>query len=269
MLVAFQGERGAYSEDAVRFYFGDVEVLPCPTIVDVFKVVESRRAEYGIVPIENSLEGSVNETYDMLLETKLRIRGEIKLRIRHCLIGNPESKLADIRLVYSHPQALAQCRRSIKRLNLKPMAYYDTAGSVKMIKESGVVDAAAIASKRAVEFYEMKVLLEGIEDSKANYTRFLVLHPEDAPKSGRDKTSVIFSVRHVPGALYGALEVFARRGINLTKIESRPVKKTPWEYNFYVDFEGHREDEEVREAIGELALNALFVKVLGSYRRAE
>jgi len=267
--VAFQGERGAYSEDAIRLKFGEVDVLPCPTISDVFKAVESGRAEYGVVPIENSLEGSVNETYDQLLETELRIRGEIKLRIRHCLIGNPGAELSGIRFVYSHPQALAQCRGSIERLGLKALAYYDTAGSVKMIKERGLMDSAAIASKRAAEIYGMKVLVEGMEDSETNYTRFLILHREDAPRSGRDKTSLIFSVRHVPGALYEALEVFAKRGINLTKIESRPVKKTPWEYNFYVDIEGHREDEEIREAIGELALKALFVKVLGSYERGD
>lgn len=269
--VAFQGERGAYSEEAIELYFGKegVEPIPCVTIADAFKEVEEGRAEYAVVPIENSIEGSVNETYDMLLETRLRVMGEVKLRIRHCLIGHPDARLEGLKVVYSHPQALAQCRESLRRLGLDTIAYYDTAGSVKMLKEKGIRDAAGIASRRAAEIYGMKILIEGLEDSPTNYTRFLILHERDSPRSGRDKTSIIFTVRHMPGALYKALEVFAKRGINLTMIASRPIKTRPWEYNFYLDFEGHRDDEVVNGALRELRSRATFIKILGSYRSGE
>lgn len=262
--VSFQGERGAYSEEAIYEYFGErVEVVPLPTMHEVFKSVENGFSDYAVVPVENSLEGSVGEVLDLLLETNLKVCGEIILRIIHCLICNPGEELRDIKVIYSHPQALGQSRNFIRRLGCKALPVYDTAGSVKMIK--GVKGAAAIASERAAKIYGMKILVKGVEDNPNNYTRFLVLSNSINPPTGKDKTSIIFAVKHVPGALYSALGVFAERNINLTKIESRPSRKRLWEYNFYVDFEGHVEDEFIKDALKALKSKTTFIKVLGSY----
>ncbi|MEM2910200.1 MAG: prephenate dehydratase [Nitrososphaerota archaeon] len=265
VAVAFQGELGAYSHIAALKFFGPINALTQKTIADVFEVVEASEAKYGVVPFENSLEGSVNETYDMLLETSLHVAGEVKLRIVHCLIANAGTKISDIKRVYSHPQALAQCRTYIKAMGWETVPYYDTAGSVKMLKESNVKDAAAIASELAAEIYGLNVLRRGIEDFAVNYTRFLVIGKEQATRTGKDKTSIIFTTKHIPGALYMALEDFARREINLTMLVSRPTKKTPWEYNFYVDFEGHISDDLVRDCLMALKDKTVFLKVLGSY----
>ncbi len=266
MKVAFQGEQGAYSEEAVLKYFGESsQPRPCRTITSVFVAVETGEADGGVVPVENSIEGSVNETYDALLTTSLRVVGEINLRISHCLIGLPGTKLSDLKRVYSHPQALAQCRAYLASLGLESVSYYDTAAAVKWVKEHGDRSSAAIASARAAEIYSLEILARGIEDYGRNYTRFLVIGRGQPPRTGRDKTSIIFTLPHRPGALYEALGLFASRGINLTKIESRPTKARPWQYNFYVDFEGYLEDDAVKAALAELADKALFVKVLGSY----
>ena len=269
LRVAFQGEIGAYSEDAVYSFFGpSVGVKPCKNLSDVFESVEAGEAEYGVVPVENSIEGSVNQTYDLFLEHDLKVRGEIVLEIVHCLITNPKTELESIEVVYSHPQALAQCRGFLEKLGCEVIPTYDTAGSVKMMKEKGLLSAGAIASERAAEIYGMKVLTRGVADNPNNYTRFFVLSKNDSPPTGRDKTSIIFSTKHVPGALYRALEEFALRNINLTKIESRPTKQTPWEYNFYLDFEGHRSEERCQEALKGLGKKSAFIKVLGSYPKA-
>jgi len=268
--VGFQGERGAYSEEAVRTYFGeDVEVLPFKTIRDVFKNTEAGVIDYGVVPVENSIEGSVYETYDMFLSSSARVVGEIILRIRHCLIALPETSITDVKVVYSHPQALAQCRGFLSSLEVETVVTYDTAGSVKMIKEHGLRNAAAVASERAAQIYDMAVLAKGIEDYGHNYTRFLVISMREAQSGRENKTSIIFSTAHRPGSLYNALGAFARHNINLTKIESRPTRQRPWEYYFFVDFEGHNEDQHVRDALRELANNTVFIKVLGSYPRAQ
>jgi len=267
--VAFQGEVGAYSEQAARLFFGPTaSVRPCKSLSSVFEMVEKGVSAFGVVPVENSLEGSVNETYDLLLDSSLKVSGEIDLRVVHCLIASPETQLSDIRVVYSHPQALAQCRRFLESLNCEVVSTYDTAGSVKMIRERRLVDSAAVASEKAADVYGMKVLRRAIEDSPNNYTRFYVLSKEDAPPSGRDKTSIIFSVKHLPGTLFNALQEFAARSINLTKIESRPNRQNPWEYNFYLDFEGHRKDVACKDALGGLRKRSIFVKILGSYPRA-
>ncbi len=269
LRVAFQGEIGAYSEEAVYSFFGpSIEVKPCKNLSDVFESVEVEEAEYGVVPVENSIEGSVTQTYDLFLEHNLKVRGEIVLKIVHCLITNPKTELDSIEVVYSHPQALAQCRSFLEKLGCEVIPTYDTAGSVKMMKEKGLLSAGAIASERAAEIYGMRVLTKGIADNPNNYTRFFVLSKNDSPPTGRDKTSIIFSTKHVPGALYRALEEFALREINLTKIESRPTKKTPWEYNFYLDFEGHRSEERCQEALKGLGKKSVFIKVLGSYPKA-
>lgn len=267
MLVAFQGEIGAYSEIAVYKYFGlDVDIKPCKYLSDVFRSVETGEVDFGVVPVENSLEGSVNQTYDLFLAYDLKVCGEVIVKIAHCLIAHPGTRLEDIKTVYSHPQALAQCRNFLEKSNLKVIPTFDTAGSVKMIRDEGLRDAAAIASERAAKIYHMEVLARDIGDSPSNYTRFFVLSKTDAPYTGRDKTSIIFSIKSYPGSLYNILGEFASRDINLTKIESRPTKKTPWEYNFYLDFEGHRTEERCRQALEAIRNKTTFLKVLGSYR---
>jgi chorismate mutase/prephenate dehydratase len=267
--VAFQGERGAYSESAVYTFFGaSADVKPCRDLAEVFESVDKQEAQFGVVPVENSLEGSVNQTYDLFLTYNLKVRGEVIIRISHCLIANPNTSLETVKTVYSHPQALAQCRSFLERLGSELIPAYDTAGSVKMLKEKRLKEAAAIASEKAAEIYGMKVLAREIEDTPTNYTRFFVISKNDSPMTGRDKTSIIFAATHTPGALYYALGEFAKRDINLTKIESRPTKQKPWEYNFYLDFEGHRTEENCAAALKALEKSALFIKILGSYPRA-
>ena len=264
--VAFQGERGAYSEEAIfSFFKPDVIVSPYQTLFDTFQAVQKKEVDFAVVPVENSLEGSINETYDLLLATDLNVQGEINLRIHHSLIARPEIKIEKIRTVYSHPQALAQCRKYIRDLGVTPIATYDTAGSVKLIREQKSNGIAAIASARAASIYGMKVLKEGIEDNSTNYTRFFILSFGDVPPTGNDKTSIVFSAKHVPGALFAVLKEFTDKKINLTKIESRPTREKPWEYNFYLDFEGHRKDEKCKEILLFLEKKCVLTKVLGSY----
>jgi len=267
--VAFQGESGAYSEEAALHYFGpSIQTRPCESWDDVFKLVERGEAPFGVVPIENSLEGSIGRVYDLLLDSNLKVCGEIEFRVVHCLISNPGVRMDLIKKVYSHPQALGQCRAFLKHLDSELIPTNNTAGSVKMIKEMGMVDAAAIASTRAAEIYGMEILAGEIEDAPSNFTRFFVLSKQDASPSGNDKTSVVFSLKHRPGTLYESLKAFAARNINLTKIESRPTRQKPWEYNFYLDFDGHRDDKASREALENLDRNSRFLKVLGSYSKA-
>jgi len=266
--AAFQGERGAYSEAAAIHFFKDViQTMPYPTFYEVLESTEQGKSDYAILPIENSLEGSVGESYDLLLTTKLNVVGEIYYRVKHCLIGF--DGLEKIDTVYSHPQALGQCRKFIKEHKLKPIPTYDTAGSVKILLELKKDNLSCIASKNAAEIYKVPVIKEGIEDYANNYTRFLVLANKKLEKTTRDKTSIIFSIKHVPGALYSILEKFNANKINLTKIESRPTKSTPWEYNFYVDFDGNQDEPHIQDMLEKIKQNTLFLKVLGSYPRAE
>ncbi len=269
LRVAFQGERGSYSHEATEKYFGEnVAVEPCRTLRQVFHAIESRSVGFAIVPFENSYEGSINETHDLLAVTKSKVCGEVEVRVRHCLVASPGTRLSRIRTVYSHPQALAQCAGYLRRHRMEGVPSYDTAGSVKLVKAMRSSKVAAIASRRAAQLYSMQVLSEGVEDSGTNYTRFLILGRRNASRSGDDKTSIIFGVEHKPGSLYDALRVLSNRRVNLTKIESRPVKNTPWQYNFFVDFQGHVRDQACREALAELRKRTTFVKVLGSYARA-
>jgi chorismate mutase/prephenate dehydratase len=269
MRVAFQGESGAYSESAVYAFFGSsVKVKPCRNLSDVFESVEKGETEFGVVPIENSIEGSVNQTYDLFLIHNLKVCGEIIIKIVHCLIAHHGTKINEIKTVYSHPQALAQCRKFLEKLDCMLIPTFDTAGSVKMIKDEGFVDAGAVASERAAQIYGMSILAKDIGDVPNNYTRFFVLSKHDSPYSGEDKTSIIFSIKSFPGSLCRVLEEFAARNINLTKIESRPTKQTPWEYNFYLDFEGHRNERQCREALRAIRNKTNFVKILGSYKAA-
>jgi prephenate dehydratase/chorismate mutase/prephenate dehydratase len=266
--VAFQGERGAFSEDAVTTFFGNVELFPNKYIADVFEAVLENKVDSGVVPVENSQAGSINDTYDLLLSFPLNIFGEIHLRISHCLMALPGETLEGIKVIYSHPQALAQCEEFLRKLKAEIVPTYDTAGSAKRIKESGLRGSAAVASKRAAQIYELEILAEGIETNPNNYTRFFVISREKAEPSPKSKTSLVFSTKNIPGALYSCLGAFATRNINLTKLESRPSRDKPWEYIFYVDFEGHIDDPLCQEALAELKRNTNFVKILGSYPRA-
>jgi len=268
MRIAFQGEPGAYSEAAVLEHFGsDENPIPCESFDLVFESVENRLVDYGMIPIENSLAGSIHRNYDLLLEHKLHIIGEHYLRIQHCLIAQPGSKVEDIRLVISHPQGLAQCDKNLKKYPLiKTEAVYDTAGAVKMLRDRDIF-TAAIASKRAAETYQMEVLIDGFEDNKANYTRFLVISPKEVLPQKEAKTSIVFSLNNQPGSLFKALSVFALRDLDLTKMESRPVIGTPWDYLFYIDFIGSVEDPRVKKALDHLNEYSIMLRVLGSYPR--
>jgi len=264
--IGFQGEHGAFSEAAVYKHFGTgVEPVPERSIREVFNAIEAGSVDAGVVPIENSIEGSVSESYDMLLTSSAKVIGEVAVRVVHCLIALPSAKLGGIRVIYSHPQALAQCRNFVAGLQAEPRVAYDTAGSVKMIRDEKLSGAAAIGSERAAEIYGLKVLKRGIEDYGRNFTRFLVVSMKEGRRSVHSKTSLVFSVPNVPGSLYTVLEVFARSGINLTKIESRPTRQRPWEYYLFLDLEGHVRDGKVSGALSEIAAKTVFLKVLGSY----
>jgi chorismate mutase/prephenate dehydratase len=269
VAVAFQGEPGAYTEEAaIRFFGKSTRGVPYETLDEVFEAVEVGEAPFALVPVENSLEGSITRAYDLLLDSPLMVCGETELRISHCLIAMEGASLDTIKMVYSHPQALGQCRNFLNHLNAELIPASDTAGSVRMIKEQGRQDYAAVASAKAAELYGMKIIAREIEDNPHNFTRFFVLSREDSLPTGNDKTSIVFSLRHKPGALYECLREFAERKVNLTKLESRPTRHQPWEYNFYMDFAGHREEKNVGEALKALEEHAVFVKILGSYPRA-
>ena len=262
--VSFQGERGAYSEAAsISFFEGEIETIPCSTFADALKNTENGKSDYSVLPVENSLEGSVGESNDLLLSTKLNVVGEIYHRIHHCLIGT--GPLADIDTVYSHPQALGQCRQFIQENSFETIPTYDTAGSVKIIRDLMTDKVACIASKKAAKIFDVPVIQEGIEDNTNNYTRFLIFSKEKSDKTENSKTSIIFSVKHEAGALYQIINEFYQNKINLTKIESRPNKNTAWEYNFYVDFEGHQDDSSVEDMLEKLRNHSTFLKILGSY----
>jgi len=252
--ISFQGERGAYSEAAsVLFFEDEIDTIPCSTFANALKNTENDASDYSILPVENSLEGSVGESSDLLLSTKLHVTGEVYHRIHHCLIGT--GSIGDIDTVYSHPQALGQCRQFIQENSLKTIPSYDTAGSVKIIKDLNKNNVACIASKDAAEIFDVPVIKDGIEDNTNNYTRFLILSKKPVETvliqhpTSNVKTSIIFSIKHEAGALYQIINEFYQHKINLTKIESRPNKNTVWEYNFYVDFEGYQDDSSVKDML--------------------
>lgn len=267
--VAFQGEHGAFSEDAVIRFFGDPETLPYPSWAEVFEAVSRGEVEYGMVPVENSQAGSINDTYDLLLHYPLFIVGEINLKVNHCLLALPGQRLEDIKTVYSHPQALAQCQEFLNTLKVKIVPGYNTAGSAKEITQNSMTGAGAIASSRAARIYGLQVLVADIQTNQNNYTKFFVISKQKAERSEKSKTSLVFACKNLPGALYDSLGAFATRNINLTKLESRPSRDKPWQYIFYVDFEGYVEDPLCSQALDGLRQKATIIKILGSYPRAE
>ena len=269
--VAFQGERGAFSQVAVEQLVGrDVKLAPCERFEQVFRAVADKKADAAVIPIENTLHGSVHENYDHLLNFELPIVGETHVRIAHNLIVRPGTRLRDVKRVFSHPVALNQCLRYLgEHAEWERVPFYDTAGSVKMLMEEEPEGAAAIASAIAADIYGGKILKRNIEDDPANFTRFFLLaRPRTLkPAAGaRDwKTTLVFATRNVPGALFRSLSAFALRDINLMRIESRPLRGKPWEYLFYLDFTGHVDDPASQKALGHLAELADFLRVLGSY----
>jgi prephenate dehydratase len=272
VIVAFQGEPGAYSEQAALEYLGEeTATLPCRAFEDVFEAVTEAHATHGMLPIENSLAGSIHRNYDLLLRNELYIVGEYFLRVSHCLMALPGVKLNEIRRVYSHPQALAQCEGSLVRMNLEPVVAADTASSARALHDNKDQHAAALASRRAAQVYGLEVLQDRMEDNPANYTRFLLLacqpFPVDEPEQKRYKTSIVFSLKNQPGVLFKALSVFALRDIDLTKIESRPIPGKPWEYLFYIDFIGHADSGSCQRALDHLGEFATYLRRLGSYPR--
>jgi len=267
--VAFQGVAGAYSEEAIRQFFGpEVGGVPCKRLEDMFAAVESGDADYALLAVENAVAGSVIGSYELLMEHDLRVRAEVILRVRHMLLAAPGTKLGDLKRVRSHPQALAQCERYLIRRGLEPVPAFDTAGSARDLAQNPEPGTGAIAGALAAELYGLEILDRSIEDLAFNYTRFFVLGLEDPTRSQRSKTSLVFTTRHQPGALYESLGEFARRGVNLSKIESRPRRNQPWQYLFYLDFEGHWQDPQCEAAIMALLRRSSFVKLLGSYPAA-
>lgn len=268
--IAFQGENGAYSQEAIFRTFGnDTATLPCHTFFDLFRAVDQGQTDFAMVPIENSTAGAINQSYDLLLDYDLKITREVILRVRHNLMALPGTSLDAIHKVYSHPQAIAQCERFIASRGWESVVVYDTAGAAKQIAETREPHVAAIASETAAHTYGLDILARDVQDIQNNYTRFFVVGHDEPARGEKSKTSLVFATRHTPGALYACLGEFSTRGINLAKLESRPDRRRPWHYVFYLDFEGHWQDEACRDALVGLLNKSSFIKVLGSYPPAE
>jgi len=269
--VAFQGERGAFSEEAAIRLLGEkIQPVPRPTFEALFAAIEEGAADYALAPIENSLAGSVHRSFDLLVEGRLTIIAEVIIPIAHNLIGVPGATFENIAVVESHPVALAQCEQFFAaNPNLKRVVGEDTAGSVRDVIRAGDRTRAAIAGKRAAEIYGGKILREHLEDNQENYTRFLLLSLNGIAPENADKLSLVFELDHRPGALYHALAPFAKRSINLMKIESRPVHGSPWQYRFYLDLQASARDAETQAALDELEKLVVGLRILGSYKSAQ
>ncbi len=268
MKIAFQGEKGAYSELAARRFFAskNLELIPHKTFADVFHAIAKRQVNCGIVPVENTLNGGIREVFNLLDEQAVYVTGEIKLRISHMLLGLPGSRLAEIKKVYSHPQALLQCRKFIRAARLSQAEYYDTAGAAKFVAESADPSIAAIAGESAADDYGLVILKKNIESDGKNFTRFLVVSRDSVVPGDADKTTVVFSLRNQPGALQRILSVFAIRDIDLLSIDSIPIVGKPWEYKFFVDFRGRVFEDTQARAVEHLRELCPHVKVIGSYK---
>lgn len=268
--VAFQGERGAFSEEAaVKLLGEEISLVPRPTFEAAFSAINEGVSDYILAPIENSLAGSVHRSFDLLVDSRLNILAEVIIPIAHNLIAAPGTSLDQITMVESHPVALAQCEQFfVAHPRLKRIVTEDTAGSVRDVVRAGEHTRAAIAGRRAAEIYGGVILLQHLEDNRENYTRFLLLSEASASSEDADKLSLVFQLDHRPRALYNALEPFARRNVNLMKIESRPVHGSPWQYRFYLDLQASRRDPEVAAALGELEKLVVELRILGSYASA-
>jgi prephenate dehydratase len=262
--VAFQGEPGAFSEDAIRRLLPQAVVEPLPTVRAVFEQVEIGAADHGVVPLENSQAGSINETYDLLVRHGVRILGETIVRVEHALLGVPGARVGDVRRVFSHPQALAQCEEFLANLEAEMVPHQDTAGAARMVAEAGDRSQAAVAGRRAGELYGLEILADGIQTNPENHTKFALIG-SGPPVGEPDKTSIVFAVADVPGSLYRCLAGFAKEDINLIKIESRPQGGRPWKYWIYLDFEAGADEPHARRALGELSRHTSFIRVLGTY----
>ena len=293
VLVAFQGEHGAFGEMAIRAFLPSAVPISCREFDDVFTGVENGSFDFGMVPVENSIEGAVTQVNDLLVETGLRIVGEVRVPVHHCLLALPDADYREIKVAYSHPQALSQCRGFLQRNKLEARPFYDTAGAAMMLSEDRPRAASAIASRLCAELYGLEILKENVEDHKSNSTRFLVLSRKEEEKAGGqkdgasarrgegdgkaafsgkgasggkgDKCSIIFSTEHKAGALFSILKVFSDAGLNLTRIESRPIKSDPGKYAFLLDFEGDDHDAKVAAALSQVEKMASFCKYLGCY----
>jgi prephenate dehydratase len=265
--VGYQGEPGAYSEEAVNLLFGEAEPVPCRTLRAVFAELEVGRLDHAVVPIENSLAGSVLETYDLLASAEASIVGEAVVRVDHALLALPGVRMEEVRRVASHPQALAQCEEFLSTLEAEQVPVYDTAGAAKRLAEEQRRDEAAIASERAASVYGLNVLARSIQTSSSNQTRFVAVARNAEPLGPADKTSLVLVVGNTPGALYRALRPFAERKLNLSKLESRPLGEEPWQYRFYLDVEAGANDPGLRQALHDLETAPATVQVLGSYPR--
>lgn len=268
MRIAYQGEPGAYSEAAALKFRPEADTTPRESFDAVFDAVAGREADFGILPVENSVGGAIHRNFDLLAERNLPIVGEVELLVEHCLLVSPGATKADLKRVYSHPQGLAQCEQFLRSLEgVEIVATYDTAGSAKMIRDGQLKDTAAIASARAAEVFGLEVLESGIQDYEWNITRFVIVAREPDRSPEADKTTILFAVPNEPGALFKALSVFALRDIDLTKLESRPIRGRPWEYMFYADLSVGRQDLRCARALVHLAESAKWVRTLGSYKR--
>jgi prephenate dehydratase len=265
--AGFLGEIGTFSHKACLQYFGDqVTPVPMASFRAIFEALKRAETQFGIIPLENSLAGSIHENYDLLMEYDFKIIGELTLRIMHHLVGHPGAKLEDIRRVYSHPQVFQQCRQFLdSHPDWELFSAKDTATAVKQIKEAGDPGSAAIASHEAAAIYGMEVLEEGIETNPRNYTRFVVISTDKLANGPKKKSSLVYSAGNRPGALFETLKIFAQEGINLVKLESRPIHGKPWEYMFYVDVEADVEDPSFQPVLKALAENTDFLRILGTY----
>ena len=265
--IAFQGEPGAFSHQAVHKLFGTaIAPLPCLSFENAFSAVIHKKAECAVIPIENTLAGSIHQNFDLLARHSLEIVGETSLRVAHNLIANPGVGLRQIRQIYSHPAALEQCSRLLRKFKrIEKISFYDTAGSVKYIRDHSLRTAAAIASENAAIIYGMNILRRGVEDEPENYTRFLALARRGRFPRGGSKTSIVFGLKNEAGILFRALSVFALRNIDLSKIESRPIRGTPWEYLFYLDLQSDIRCRDCLNAFRHLREMAPYFRVLGSY----
>jgi prephenate dehydratase len=269
--IAYQGEPGSFSEQAARQFFGArVSLKPLTTFAEVFADVDGRAGTLGIVPIENSLYGSIHQVYDLLLRHRLSIIGELKLRIELHLMALPGTTFKAVETLYSQSQALGQCEDFLRTLDgVKIEAVHDTAGAARLVREHRRHDAAAVASERAAIAYGLRILKRNVESDHRNFTRFIALSRKPVRPHGKVKTSMVFAAKNIPGALFKALAVFALRDINLLKIESRPLVGKPWEYLFYLDVEGEPDRDPLRQALNHLKEVCTFVRLLGSYRPFE